>query len=62
MLNGERVPVGRVQLTSSAWRPYLLDVELTEGDYELALAFTNDFNRDGEDRNLMLDKAVFYRE
>lgn len=53
-------PVGQVQLTSDAWRPYLVDVELAPGPHELALAFTNDYNRDGEDRNLMLDKAVFY--
>ena len=28
----------------------------------VALAFVNDINRDGEDRNLMLERAVFYRE
>ena len=54
--------VGQVELTGGAWRPYLLDVELTEGRHDLALAFTNDYNRDGEDRNLMLDQMTFYAE
>ena len=54
-------PVGQVQLTSGSWRPYLLDVEFTEGTHELALFFMNDSNQDGEDRNLMVDKAVFYK-
>ncbi len=27
--------------------------------HELALAFTNDYNQEGEDRSLMLDKVVF---
>ena len=55
-------PVGQVELASTAWRPYVLPVELTEGRHELALAFTNDLNQNGEDRNLALDKVVFYRE
>ena len=55
-------PVGQVQLASTAWRPYPLQLELTQGTHELALAFTNDYNRDGEDRNVMLDKAVFCRD
>jgi len=55
-------PAGRIELASTAWRPYPLSIELTQGTHELALAFTNDYNRDGEDRNLMLDKAVFYRD
>ena len=55
-------PVGQVHLASTAWRPYLLPIDLTQGSHELALAFTNDYNRDGEDRNVMLDKAVFYRD
>ncbi len=59
-IDGE--PVGRVELASTAWRPYVVPVELTEGPHELALAFTNDYNREGEDRNLALDKVVFYRK
>ena len=54
-------PVGQVRLASTAWRPYVLQLDLPQGTHELALAFTNDYNRDGEDRNVMLDKAVFYR-
>ena len=53
---------GQVQLTSGAWRSYFLDVDLTVGDHQLRLSFVNDFNTGGEDRNVMLDKASFYRE
>jgi hypothetical protein len=52
-------PVGRVQLTSGAWRSYFLDVDLPAGNHELRLSFINDFNANGEDRNLMLDKVTF---
>ena len=53
--------VGQVQLTSGSWRPYLTDVEFAEGTHELMLVFANDSNQNGEDRNLMLDKAVFFK-
>ena len=59
-LDGRKI--GQVQLESGNWRPYWLGVDLPEGEHELALAFVNDLNRDGEDRNLMLERAVFYRE
>jgi hypothetical protein len=58
----DRKPVGQVQLATTAWRPYVLQFELTEGTHELALAFTNDYNRDGEDRNVRLDQVLFCRE
>ena len=54
--------VGRIQLTGGSWRPYLIDVDLTEGRHELHLVFTNDSNQNGEDRNLMLDEVTFYRQ
>jgi hypothetical protein len=53
--------VGQVQLTSGSWRPYFLDLDLPPGGHRLRLAFTNDLNVAGEDRNLMLDRATCYR-
>ena len=49
-------PVGRVQLVSEKWKTYPLSLDLKEGPHELALAFVNDANIDGEDRNLLLDE------
>ncbi len=53
---------GSLQLRTAAWHSYTLSLELEEGEHELRLAFTNDFNRDGEDRNLQLDKVIIYRQ
>ena len=53
--------VGQSQLTTGNWRPYFLEVELTPGSHQLQLAFVNDLNQAGEDRNLMLDQVTFYR-
>ena len=53
---------GEVQLTGGGLRPYPVAIELPAGKHELALAFTNDLNVGGEDRNLTLDKVVFYKE
>jgi hypothetical protein len=53
--------LGQVQLTSGAWRSYFLDLSLPAGAHELRLSFVNDFNANGEDRNLMLDKVTFFR-
>jgi hypothetical protein len=57
-INGRAV--GQFQLTAGAWRPYSLEFKLTEGSNRLQLAFVNDFNQEGEDRNLMLDQVTFY--
>jgi hypothetical protein len=59
-LDGQKI--GEVQLTGGGWRAYPLSVELPAGEHELRLTFTNDLNVGGEDRNLMLDKVVFYKE
>ena len=56
---GEKV-VGQVQCTTGVMRPYTIEAELPEGVHALRLHFTNDSNIEGEDRNLFLDKAVFY--
>ena len=57
-LDGQRV--GQIQLTAGHWRSYYLDLDLAEGSHEFRLAFVNDANIDGQDRNLLLDKATFY--
>jgi len=54
--------LGRVELTSSAWRTYPLAADLPQGPHDLRLTFTNDLTAAGEDRNLYLDKLVFYRD
>ena len=51
-----------MQLNSGSWRPYSLNMELAAGDHELRLAFVNDANLGGEDRNLKLNKVTFFRE
>jgi hypothetical protein len=53
--------VARIQTTSSDCRPYPVPAELTQGQHELKLTFVNDLCADGEDRNLYLDKVVWYR-
>ena len=58
----DREPVGQIELATGNRRPYLLEADLAEGTHELSLKFTNDANIGGEDRNLRLDKVVFYRE
>lgn len=53
---------GRVQLTHGGWRAYPVDLTLSKGRHELKLAFTNDRCVPGvADRNLRMDKVVFYR-
>jgi hypothetical protein len=53
---------GQISLTAGSWRSYFLNLELTAGGHELRLAFVNDANLGGEDRNLLLDKITFFRE
>ncbi len=61
LIDGKRA--GDVQLTSGAWRPYPVAVELPEGKHQLKLEFDNDQSIPGvADRNVMIDKVVFYRE
>ncbi|MDH7571029.1 MAG: carbohydrate-binding domain-containing protein, partial [Armatimonadota bacterium] len=54
--------VGTAQLLSGTWRAYPLSAQLSAGKHRLRLAFVNDLNREGEDRNLQLDKVIFYAE
>ncbi len=53
--------LGEVQTTSAGPNSYFLQAELPAGVHNLRLSFTNDFYQPpGEDRNLVLDKVVFY--
>jgi len=57
-LDGRKV--GTIQLVHSGWRPYPMDIKLTEGAHELRLTFVNDLYIPGiADRNVQLDKVVF---
>jgi len=53
--------LGQVQLTTGSLSSYTLDVDLPEGTHKLRLAYPNDlYLPPDEDRNLALDKVVFY--
>jgi len=52
--------LGTVTLTGGSLRPYLLEAELPAGPQTLTVTFTNDRNTAGEDRNLYVDRVVFY--
>ncbi|MFQ5808344.1 MAG: carbohydrate-binding domain-containing protein [Armatimonadota bacterium] len=49
--------VGAVTLESEAMSSYPLEVELTEGEHQLRLVFTNDKHAPPEDRNLFIDRV-----
>ncbi len=51
---------GEVELRSRGRRGFRLPVELTVGEHTVRLSFTNDEYRPPLDRNLVLDKVVFY--
>jgi hypothetical protein len=58
-LDGRKV--GTIQLVHSGWRPYPMDIKLTQGTHELRLTFINDLYIPGvADRNVQLDKVIFY--
>ncbi|MFQ6097235.1 MAG: carbohydrate-binding domain-containing protein, partial [Armatimonadota bacterium] len=52
--------VGSVELQSENWRGYSLPVQLSEGEHEIRLVFTNDYYNPPEDRNLALDRVEVY--
>lgn len=54
--------LGQIQLTTEGWRPYALDIALEAGQHEFSLKFINDHSSPTGDRNLRLDKAIFYNE
>jgi len=52
---------GAIQLLQAGWSAYRLELELARGQHELALSFVNDACIPGvADRNLQMDKVVFY--
>ncbi|MDD4869136.1 MAG: carbohydrate-binding domain-containing protein [Kiritimatiellae bacterium] len=54
-------PIGTIELKSDGWRPYTLDTEVSKGEHEIKLVFTNDEYRPPEDRNLSIQKLVIYK-
>ena len=54
--------LGEIQLTTEGWRSYPLYVILEQGEHEFSLKFVNDHASPTGDRNLRLDKAVFYND
>jgi len=54
--------VGEIQLTTEGWRAYPLGIELGKGGHEFSLQFVNDHSSPSGDRNLRLDKVVFYND
>ena len=54
--------LGQIQLTTEGWRSYAMDVDLEFGEHEFSLKFVNDHWSPTGDRNLRLDKVVFYSE
>jgi beta-galactosidase len=54
--------LGKIQLTTEGWRSYALGVDLTAGEHEFSLKFVNDQSSPTGDRNLRLDKAMFYND
>ena len=53
--------VGTIELKSDDWRPYTLDAEVSQGEHEIKLVFTNDEYRPPEDRNLFIQKLLIYK-
>lgn len=52
--------LGQVELTGGSMKPYALEADLGLGSQKLRVAFINDRNVAGEDRNLYVDRIVFY--
>jgi len=50
--------IGSVTVDSGDWKTFILRHSLPAGKHELSLEFTNDYNRNGNDRNLYVDKTV----
>ena len=59
-LDGEAV--ADVALSEGRVRPYVTLAELPSGRHDIAVAFVNDTNAGGEDRNMVLDAIIVDRE
>jgi hypothetical protein len=42
----------------SAWSTYTMNVEVPSGTRQIRVSFTNDYNQNGQDRNLYIDKVI----
>ncbi len=52
------VSIGAVNVTSTAWAPYSFTFSTSAGTKELRVTFDNDLNANGQDRNLLVDRAL----
>jgi hypothetical protein len=52
--------LGQVELTTGTMKGYPLTADLAAGVQKLRVTFANDRNTAGEDRNLYVDRVVFY--
>jgi PKD repeat protein len=50
--------VGTVTVNTSDWAVYTIQAYVSSGTHEVAVAFTNDYYRSGQDRNLYVDKVT----
>jgi Ca-dependent carbohydrate-binding module xylan-binding/K319L-like, PKD domain len=52
--------VGTVTVDASSWAVYTIQAYVSSGTHEVAIAFTNDYYRPPQDRNLYVDKVTIY--
>jgi len=45
-------------ISPTAWTAYNFNVEATAGTHEIRVDFDNDYNQNGQDRNLYVDKVI----
>ena len=50
--------MGTVTVDSSEWAVYTIKADVSSGTHEVAVAFTNDYYKSPEDRNLYVDKIT----
>ena len=58
----DQISVGTVTVDSSSWTEYTIQARITSGTHEVAIAFTNDYFKDPDDRNLYVDKVTITTE
>jgi hypothetical protein len=54
----DQQPVKKLAVPATAWAQYAIDADITGGTHKVAIAFTNDYYNDPEDRNLYVDKVI----
>jgi hypothetical protein len=52
--------VGTVTVDTSSWAVYTIQAYVSSGTHEVAIAFTNDYYRRRQDRNLYVDNVTIY--